>query len=58
VGSLLQDLELFLIALFFAIGGLPLKTCGGLFPSWLFLGVFWIWALLSGLAPFLDLRGF
>jgi hypothetical protein len=66
MGGLLQDLEPFLIALFFAIRGLPFGTCGGLFPLWLSLGVFWIWAgfwmqyfrmvpLLSGLAPFLDL---
>jgi hypothetical protein len=43
--SLMQvaDLEPFLIDLFFAIGGLPLETCGGLFPLWLSLGVFWIW---------------
>jgi hypothetical protein len=69
MGNLLQDLEPFLIALFFAIRGLPFGTYGGLFPLWLSLGVFWIWAgfwmqyfrmdyLLSGLAPFLDLRSF
>jgi hypothetical protein len=44
MGGLLQDLEPFLIALFFAIRGLPFGTCGGLFPLWLSLGVFWIWA--------------
>jgi hypothetical protein len=42
--GLLQDLEPFLIALFFAIGGLPLETCEGLFPLLLSLEVFWIWA--------------
>jgi hypothetical protein len=66
IGSLLWDLEPFLIALFFAIHGLPFGTCRGLFPLWLSLEVFWIWVgfwvqyfridhLLSGLAPFLDL---
>jgi hypothetical protein len=62
-------LEPFLIALFFAICELPLGTYGDLFPLWLSLGVFWIWAgfwmqyfrishLLSRLAPFLDLEDF
>jgi hypothetical protein len=69
IGGLLRDLKPFLIALFFAIRGLPFGTCEGLFPLWLSLEVFWIWAgfwvqyfrmvlLLSGLAPFLDLGGF
>jgi hypothetical protein len=59
----------FLIALFFTIHELPFGTCGGLFPLWLSLGIFWIWVgfwvqyfrmnhLLSGLALFLDLWGF
>jgi hypothetical protein len=38
VDGLLRDLEPFLIALFFAIRGLPFGTCGGLFPLWLSLG--------------------
>jgi hypothetical protein len=69
VDGLLQDLKPFLIALFFAIGGLPLGTCGSLFSLWLSLEVFWIWMgfwmqyfridhLLSGLTLFLDLGDF
>jgi hypothetical protein len=69
MGDLLRDLEPFLIALFFAIRGLPFGTCEGLFPLWFSLGFFWIWAgfwvqyfrmdyLLFGLALFLDLGGF
>jgi hypothetical protein len=69
MGGLLRDLKPFLIALFFAICGLPFGICGGLFPLWLSLGVFWICAgfwvqyfrmdhLLSILAPFLNLGGF
>jgi hypothetical protein len=42
MGGLLRDLEPFLIALFFAICGLPFGTYEGLFPLWLSLGVFWI----------------
>jgi hypothetical protein len=40
MGSLLQDLEPFLIALFFTIRGLPFGTCGSLFSLWLSLGGF------------------
>jgi hypothetical protein len=69
MGGPLRDLEPFLIALFFAIRGLPLETCRGLFSLWLSLGIFWICAgfwmqyfrmdhLLFGLAPFLDLGFF
>jgi hypothetical protein len=38
MGGLLRDLEPFLIALFFAIHGLPFGTCGSLFPLWFSLG--------------------
>jgi hypothetical protein len=42
MGNLLWDLKPFLIALFFAIGELPLEICGSLFSLWLFLEIFWI----------------
>jgi hypothetical protein len=65
----LQDLEPFLIALFFTICGLPFGICGVYFLYDFIWKVFWIWVgfwvqyfrmapLLSGLAPFLDLGGF
>jgi hypothetical protein len=47
MGSLLRDLEPFLIALFFAIHGLPLETCGTYSISFM--------AFFRG---FLDLGGF